>query len=435
MVQSFIGVREGFGEARLFGIGEDDKRQHVYCIGKSGTGKSTLLRNLIVQDIEAGRGVGLIDPHGDLAEEILELVPRRRTDDLIYLDAGDLEHPVGINLLEQVADDERHLVVSNVVSTFRHLWAESWGPRSEYILANAVAALLEFPAEKGGATLLGVPRMLVDEHFRARVLSYVTDPRTRAFWELEFEAWPERLRAEAAAPLENKAGRLVASPVLRHILGQVRSTIRPAEIMDHGRVLLCNLAKGRVGEGEANLLGSLILTGFQLAAMRRAASEKRTPFQLYIDEFHNFTTESFASVLSESRKYGLGLTLAGQYLAQVTDEIRAAVLGNVGTLIAFRLGADDAAALAREFEYPPETLTELGRGEVCARLLQDGAVRAPFIGKTLPPLGRSSGRRENLLRQSRMRYARPRVEVERRIGRWLSRRYEATRRRRAKASS
>ena len=418
-----LGEREGLSGRRPFGLSAESRRQHLYVIGKTGTGKTTLLRNLLIQDIEAGRGCGLIDPHGDLAEELLDHIPRRRTDDVVYLDPADLACPPAFNLLESVPPDARHLVTRGVVAAMRHIWHDSWGARLDYILTNAVAALLDYPSGAGGQTLLGISRMLIDPTYRARVTRYIVNPKVRQFWEIEFPGYTERYAAEATPAIENKIGQLLTSPTLRNILGQVRSTIRPAEIMDKGQIFIANLAKGRLGEEDASLLGSLLVTSFQLAVMARAAQpeEARRDFFLVIDEFQNFGTRAFASILSEARKYRLGLTIAHQYTAQLDEAVRASVFGNVGSLAAFRVGADDTDSLARELApYPAKTLRELDRGQIAARLLSSaGEVGDAFLGTTLPPLPARHGRSANVRAQSRCRYGRRREVVEDKILRWL----------------
>lgn len=417
-----IGTFERFGERYPLVLSAEARRQHLYVVGKTGTGKSTLLKSLLVQDIEAGRGCGVIDPHGDLAEELLGQIPRRRTDDVVYFDPGDLEHPVAFNPIEAVPPDERHLIARGVVAACEHLWAESWGPRLAYVLHNAVAALLDATARYGGQTLLGVPRLLVDEEFRRRITGAIENPKVRQFWMEEFPGYGTRLAAEAIAPVQNKVGQFLTSPVLRNILGQPRSTIRPSEIMEEGRILIANLANGKLGEEDTNLLGSLLVTSFQLAAMRRAAipETERRDFHLAIDEFHSFTTDAFTGIFAEARKYRLALTVAHQYLDQVGKGVQAAIFGNVGTLLAFRVGAEDARRLAREFvPYTAETLTDLSRGEICVRPLVGGEVRQPFLALTAQAPLRTAGRRENMRIQSQTRYGRPRAAVEDKIARWI----------------
>jgi len=418
---SNLGIRDVWGSEHVFGIAQPDRRHHLYVIGKTGSGKSTLLRNLIVQDIEAGRGVALVDPHGDLADDILDYIPPRRTDDVVYFNPADLAHPIGFNILEQVPPDDRPAVASGVVATFKHLYGHSWGPRLEYILYNSVAALLDFPVDPG-ATLLGVPRLLTDERYRDRVIRHVLDPKVRSFWTDEFASWNERFTIEAIMPVQNKVGAMLQAPAIRNVLGQVRSTISPRRMMDESRILIVNLSKGQLGEDKSNLLGSLLVTSFQLAALARSPipEDDRVDFHLVLDEFHNFTTDAFASILSEARKYRLCLTLAHQYLDQLSEPVKDAVLGNVGSLIAFRLGAEDAERLAKEFTpYSHSALTDCGRYQVCAKLMHDGETREPFFGRTLAPQGRRHGRRENIMVQSRQRYGRRRDMVEGKIAQWM----------------
>jgi energy-coupling factor transporter ATP-binding protein EcfA2 len=404
-----------------FGLSVADRRQHVYVLGKTGSGKSTLLRNLAVQDIEAGRGLMLLDPHGDLAEELLDYIPPRRTADVIYVAPADLSHPVGFNLLEQVPPDDRPLVVASIVATFKHLWRDSWGYRLEYVLYNTLAALLDYPPSRGGVSLLGVPRMFTDREYRERIVREIQDPRTRAYWTEEFPSYPERFAAEVVSPIQNKVGALLAAPAIRNMLGQATSTLKIAEAMDNRRIVICNLSKGRLGEAAANLVGSLLVTAVQLAAMRRTAipEEERVDFVAYLDEFHNFTTDSFASILAEARKYRLSLVIGHQYLAQVSEPVRAAVFGNAGTLITFQLGHDDAEEIAGEFSpHVANTLTDLDRGEVCVRTVMGGMTGQPFLGKTIAEVGWSYGSRAKVVEQSRRRYARRREEVEAKINRW-----------------
>jgi len=414
-----IGMRETWGNTQPFGLFRADRRHHAYVIGKTGAGKSTLLRNLVLQDIEAGEGVGLIDPHGDLAIDLLEHIPPWRTDHVVYFDPADQEFPIGLNLLAEVPLDRRHLIVSGIVGALKSIWRESWGPRLEYILAAALSALTECQ----NVTLLGVQRMLVDERYRQWVLLQVTDPAVRQFWLDEFEAYDPRLRAEAIAPIQNKLGALLLASPLRNILGQVRSGIDARFIMDNRRIFIANLSKGKLGADKANLLGAILVTQFQLAALARAEvlEDDRADFSLAIDEFHNFSTDSFATILSEARKYRLSMLLAHQYIEQLTDEVRDAVFGNVGTLICFRVSETNGEVLSREFgrTYLPSTFSSLGNYEICAKILNGGQYSDPFLGTTLPPSGRRYGRGENLRRRSRERYAMPRALVEDKIRRWM----------------
>lgn len=375
-------------------------------------GKSTLLLNMLADDIEAGRGCCLVDPHGDLAEAILPRIAARRTNDVIYFDAGDQRHPLAFNPLADCDPQARSLVTSGVLSAFKKIWGEFFGPRMEHIFRNCLLALLEVP----GASLVSVVQLLGDAGFRRSVVQRVRDPVVRAFWLQEFAALPAKLQAEFVAPIQNKVGQFSSSPLLRHILGQPRSTIDFRRIMDRGQVLIINLAKGRVGEDASSLLGSLCITSLQLAAMSRAdvREDQRPDFHLYVDEFRHFATESFATVLSEARKYRLSLTLANQYLAQMDEATAAAVFGNAGSLLTFQVGAGDAETIAAQFGEPvtPHDLQALPKYEAYARLLIDGLPSRPFSLRTAAPDQRSEPRRSEIIRRaSRRRYTRPVDEV------------------------
>jgi len=415
-----IGTREGWGDPRPFGISAEDQRQHIYVIGKTGSGKTTLLRNLIIQHIAYGHGVGVIDPHGDLAEELLHHIPPNRADHLCYFNPGDLEYPIGLNVLANVVPDERHLVASGVVSAFKGIWRDSWGPRLEYILYNAVSALLDCR----NATLLGVNRMLTDDGFRAKVIRQIKDPFIRSFWADEYEHYDERFKREAIAPIQNKIGQFLLNPVVRNILGQVRSKVNIPFIMDEGRLFIANLSKGSLGHEKANLLGSLLTTQFQLAAMARSKrpEEQRRDFYLFIDEFQNFSTDAFASILAEARKYRSCLILSHQYIDQLPLPIRQAVFGNVGTLVSFRVGYSDAEVLEKEFgnTFPADSIADLNRYEAIVKLLEDGTNRVPFRAKMLPPLENRLGRKERLIAASRQRFGMKRRIIEAKLRRWVS---------------
>jgi energy-coupling factor transporter ATP-binding protein EcfA2 len=417
-----IGEREGWGDPQPFGILIADQRQHIYIIGKTGSGKTTLLRNMIIQHIALGHGIGVIDPHGDLAEELLHHVPPRRADHLVYFNPGDLEFPVGLNVLANVAPDNRHLVASGVVSAFKGIWRDSWGPRLEYILYNAVSALLDCR----NATLLGVNRLLTDDRYRAKVIRQIKDPFIKAFWAEEYASYDERFKREAIAPIQNKLGQFLLNPVVRNILGQVKAKVDIPFVMDNERLFIANLSKGSLGHDKANLLGSLLTTQFQLGAMTRAnrPESKRPDFFLFIDEFQNFSTDAFASILAEARKFRLDLTLSHQYIDQLSPPVRQAVFGNVGTLIAFRIGYADAEVMAKEFgnTFPATTLADLERYEAVVKLLQGGTNQEPFRAKMLPPLGSRVGRRDMLIALSRQRFAMPRAVIEAKLNRWMDRR-------------
>lgn len=422
MDELHIGTIEGGWGSPPLTLGVTDRRQHVLIVGQTGVGKSTLLKSLILQDITAGRGCAVLDPHGDLAEELLDYVPRRRIDDVVYFDPAELSRAPALNPIAAVPPDERSRVVEEVVAVFSSIWGLSHetAPRLLYILSNTVAALLEVP---NGASLLGVPRMLLDQRYRRRVVRHVRRSSVRRFWEEEFEAWPERMRSEACAAVLNKVEMLLASPALHNTLGQIRPTIRPQAIMDEGKIFVANLSKGRLGETTAQLLGALLVTSFDLATRRRAEipEEARRDFALYADEFQNFASERFVSILSEARKYRLSLTLATQYTAQVSQEVRTALLGNVGTVVSFRVGDEDAPVLARALHpWPITALRELGRGEIIARTVMNGMIGEALMAKTYLPSLVKENAGSNIVAQSKRRNTRARYNVEQRLFRWLT---------------
>lgn len=405
-------------QCQQFGIKPKDRRQHFYVVGKTGTGKTTLLKNMAVQDIKAcqGNGVGIIDPHGQLAEEVFEFIPSYRTNEVIYFNPADTDWPIGFNILEKVEPEKRPLVSSGVVAVFKKIWADSWGPRLEYVLRNSIMALLETP----GSTLLGIMKMLANERYRQQVVSQVTDPVVKDFWIEEFAKYPDRFMAEAVAPIQNKVGQFLTSPLIRNIVGQTKSTIDLREVMDTGKILVVNLCKGKIGEDSSALLGSLLITGLQLAALSRAnlPEDERRDFYLYVDEFQSFATESFATILSEARKYRLNLILAHQYIAQLPETVKDAVFGNVGTMVTFRVGADDAQYLAKEFNptFTMYDLVNLGFAEIYLKLMIDNLTSHPFSATTLPPIKNNhQSRVEKIINASRQRYGRPKIKVEKKI--------------------
>lgn len=410
-----------FGQANYrhfnhkFGIKLADRRYHMYAIGKTGTGKSTLLRNMIIDDINKGRGVCVVDPHGDLIQHILNYIPDDRVEDVVYFNPADREHPIGLNLLESVDPDLRGIVASGLMSIFTKLWANVWSARMEYILRNVILALLEYP----GATMLEVMKLLVDPVFRRKVMYYVKDPVIRAFFLEEYDRWDPKFRTEAIAALQNKVGQFLSSSTIRNIMGQPKSTIDAREIMDSGKILLVDLSLGRIGEDNAALLGSMIITKIQLAAMARADTEEedRRDFYLYVDEFQNFATESFAVILSQARKYRLNLIIAHQYIAQMPEIVASAVFGNVGTIVAFRVGAADGAALAREFEpvFNANDLVNLDNYHIYLKMAIDARTAAPFSALTLPPIPGRNANRDLSIERSIEKYASKRVAVEEEI--------------------
>jgi hypothetical protein len=408
-----------------FGIKLLDRRLHMYILGKTGMGKSQMLENMALDDILEGRGVGVVDPHGDLVEKILSKIPSYRSNDVVILDPSDLEFPVAFNLLENVQEDARSIVASGLISIFKKIWAGTWGPRLEHILRNTILALLEYP----DSTLLGITRMLTDKNFRADVVKKVTDPVVKAFWETEFGEYNDKFRTEAIAPVLNKVGQFLSSAAVRNILGQPKSTIDIRKIMDEGKILLVKIAKGSIGEDNSALLGAMIITKIQLAAMSRTdiPEEKRRDFYLYVDEFQNFATESFAVILSEARKYHLNLTVANQYIAQMEDVVREAVFGNVGTMITFRIGAADAKAMVPEFApvFDEGDFVNLNKYHIYAKLAIDGITQPAFSAVTLPPLELPLADVEKIKALCRERYARPRTFVEEKISEWAEKSFAA----------
>lgn len=387
----------------------------MYIIGKTGTGKTTFIENMIVSDIRAGNGLAVIDPHGDLAEDLLNFIPKRRINETIYFNPSDLEYPIAFNPLEKVDRDKHHLVASGLISVFKKIWHDFWGPRMEHILRHAILALLEYP----GSTLLDLSSMLIDKDFRKKVLEKVTNPQVRDFWFTEFERYSAFFRSEAISPIQNKVGQFLAIPLIRNIVGQTQSSIDFRKIMDKGYILIANLSKGRIGEDNCALLGAMILTKIQLTALSRGdiSESKRRSFYLYVDEIHNFLTLSFADILSESRKYGLNLILTHQYIEQLDEKIRSAILGNVGTIISFRIGTADAKYLAREF-YPVfnETdLINLPNHHIYLKLMINGITSKPFSAITLPPPEIKTSYKREVIEASKMKFGRPREGVEREI--------------------
>lgn len=398
---------------KVFGIKQKNRRGHIYLIGKTGTGKTTLMANMLVSDIKEGSGTALIDPHGDMAEEILDLIPKERMADVIYFDPSDTDFPMAFNPLEKVSPDGRYLVASGLISVFKKIWPDFWGPRLEHILRHALLTLLEIE----NSSLLDLPRLLVNKAFRAEIIAKVRDRQVREFWFYEFERYSVWLRSEAVSPVLNKVGQFLASPALRNILGQRQNTFDIKTVMDEGKILIVNLAKGRLGEDVTSLLGAMIVTKIQLAAMSRSdvPEEERRPFYLFVDEVHNFITLSFANILSEARKYGLNLTVAHQYIEQLDEEIKAAIFGNIGTIISFRIGAEDAKFLSREF-YPvfnESDLVNLPNHDICLKLLIDGVASNAFSATTLPPPEKGRSFKAEIIEQSRERYGKPRADVER----------------------
>ncbi|MFC1616483.1 type IV secretory system conjugative DNA transfer family protein [Patescibacteria group bacterium] len=410
------------GQQQVFGIQPIDRARHAYIIGKTGMGKSTLLENMIFSDIIAGKGVGVIDPHGDLAEAVLNFVPSNRTNDVILIDPSDREYAVAFNMLENVDPALNSIVCSGLVGIFKKIYAHSWGPRLEHILRNTILALLEYP----GTTMLGITRILQDYEYRNKIIKKIQDPVVKSFWYEEFNKMPEKTRVEAVSPIQNKVGQFLSSPIIRNVVGQVKSTVDIRFAMDKGKIVIINLSKGKIGEDNSALLGAMFITKFQLDAMSRAniPEKDRKNFYLYVDEFQNFATESFATILSEARKYKLNLTMANQYIAQMEDEVRDAVFGNVGSILSFQVGFDDAEYLSLQFgeQVLPSDLVSLSKYNAYMKLLVDGMPTKTFSLVTLPPpeFEIDPNRVDKVKKVTRERYANKTTVIEDKIKRWSS---------------
>ncbi|MFH1473039.1 MAG: DUF87 domain-containing protein [bacterium] len=420
---TYFGETDARNKRVPFGIKSKDRLKHVYVIGKTGMGKSTLLENMAIQDIQNGEGVAFVDPHGKSADLLLEYVPQERIADVVYFAPFDIDYPISFNVMEDVGPDKRHLVVNGLMSAFKKLFGEeSFSDRMQYILQNTILALLEYP----GATMLGINKMLVDKVYRNRVIASVTDPSVKTYWTKEYAGYTERFAAEAIPAIQNKIGQFTSNPLVRNIIGQEKSSFDFRNLMDEGKIMIINLSKGRVGESNANLLGSLLITKIYLSAMSRAdkneAELNKLPnYYLYVDEFQSFANESFADILSEARKYKLNLTMAHQYIEQMSEEVRAAVFGNVGTMIAFRVGAYDAEVLEKEFAptFTAEDLVNLGSYQIYLKLMIDGVSSQPFSASSLPPIEKPEvSLVEEIITSSRRLYAKPKSKVEDDIRMW-----------------
>ncbi len=401
---NLFGRTEFKNQEHIYGIRKIDRRRHMYVIGKSGTGKSTLLANMIINDLKHNEGLAVVDPHGDLIETVLNYIPRHRINDVIVMDPADTHSVVKLNLFEGGSLVHRELIASGIVAIFQKMYANSWGPRLEYILRNALLTLLS-----RNAKLEDVLRILTDSKYRERVVETLDDPVLKNFWEAEFNTMQERLRTEAISPILNKVGQFVTSPLIRNVVNTTTSSFDIETIMNEGKILLVNVSQGKLGEDNSALLGAMIITKIQLAAMNRVymAEENRRDFYLYIDEFQNFATTSFIKILSEARKYRLDLILANQYMAQIPEEVKDAIFGNAGSMLSFILGAGDAEYMQKEFggKYSPEDLVSLGRYQIINKLMIDGQVSHPFPAYTLSLASSRNQNREKVLNVSRERYA------------------------------
>ncbi len=407
-----------------FGIKTDDRRRHMYLVGKTGMGKSTMMENMAIQDIRNGKGICYIDPHGDGVKNILNFIPNDRINDVIYFNPADLDNPIAFNILEAVDIRYKHLVASGLMGVFTKIWASMWSARMEYILNNTILALLDSP----GNTMMGIVRMYVDKKYRKKIVDSCKDPMVKSFWLEEFANYAEKYRTEAVAPIQNKVGQFLSSAVVRNIVGQPKSTIDLREIMDNQKILLLDLSKGKVGEDNSALLGAMIITKLQLAALSRVdqPESERKDFYLYVDEFQNFVTDSFATILSEARKYRLNLIMGHQYIAQLAPDnntkVRDAVFGNVGTMVVFRVGAADAEYLETEFEphFTPVDIVNIPKYNIILKLMINGVASDPFTatGLMVDENWRTDNA-EKAIKVSRERYGNKKEEVEDKISRWM----------------
>ncbi len=422
---AYFGQTNFRNSLRRFGIKTDDRRRHMYVVGKTGMGKTTLLENLFLGDVYAGHGCCYIDPHGDTAEKLLDCIPAWRINDVVYFNPADFENPIGFNVLEVNHDlpedrlvEEKERIASSLLSVFKKIWENVWSARMEYILNNTVKALLDTP----GSTLLGINRMLSDREYRLEIVRNIKDPIVKQFWVQEFSAYDPKFASEAVAPIQNKVGQFISSAVIRNIVAQAKSSINLRTIMDEEKIFIVNLSKGRNGDEAMRLLGGMLITKIQIAAMERidTPEHQRKDFYLYVDEFQNFAVDSFATILSEARKYRLNLILAHQYIAQLSEPVRDAVFGNVGTLVSFRIGSPDALFLEPEFapRFTAQDIIELPKTGVYVKLMIDGVTSQPFSAVTLPPISSATQSAEKVIAQSRERYAGNRKAIEDRVVAW-----------------
>ncbi len=416
---SFFGATNYRNENRAFGIKRIDRRRHLYLVGKTGSGKSKLLELLLISDIVSGAGCGLLDPHGDLAEELLKFVPRERMKDVVYINPADRDYPIGFNPLEPVEDYQARQHLSTFfIAIFKKLFAASWNQRMEHLIRYITLALLETP----DSNVLGIPRMLSDTAFRQRVIMQIKDPVVKGFWTNEFSASAEQYSKEAVVPIMNKVGQFIANPIVRNMIGQMKNSLDFAKFMDEGKIVLMNISKGKLGDENAALLGAMFITKIQQAALERARipEDERRDFYFYVDEFQNFATEAFSYILSEARKYHLDLTLAHQYIAQLPEDVKATAFGNVGTIIAFAVGGDDATYLTKEFTpiFSAQDLISLNNREMYIKMSVDGKLTTPFSAKTLGVPKPKESLVAEILSSSRLTYGKSRVSVENEIKRW-----------------
>ncbi len=401
---NFFARTEFKNKSSIFGVYQIDRRKHMYIIGKTGTGKSTLIANLAINDIRNNEGLAVIDPHGDLSEVLLDYIPSYRVNDIVYLNPADIDRPFHLNPLEVTNPAQKELIASGIVSIFYKLYGDSWGPRLEYILRNVILTLVAIP----NSTLMMVPEVLTNQKFRKKIVPELQDPVLVNYWTNEFEKMPDKLREESISPILNKVGQFLSSKVIRNIVGFPKSTVNLEDIMNSGKIAILNLSQGRIGEDNSALLGAMIITKLQLAAMNRVNTPEaeRRDFYLYVDEFQNFATTSFIKILSEARKYHLNLILANQYTAQIDPLVRSAIFGNAGTIMSFIIGAEDTPIMAREFgeRFKEEDLLSLGNYQLLLKMSINGLTSTPFFAQSLPLPQSKTQNREKAIRASRERY-------------------------------
>ena len=420
-----IGDLSRFGQTNFqsekinFGIKTADRRRHLYVIGKTGMGKSKMLELMIKADINNGKGVILIDPHGDLTRELLSFVPEKRIDDVVYFNPTDLDYPIGFNPMEGVGSFEfKQNIVNGFISIFKKFFGLNWNERFEHVLRYTTLALLDYP----NASILGIPRMLTDNKFRQNVLRYVKDPLVKKFWTTEFSGWNDQFASEAIVPIINKIGQFVANPMVRNIVGQRKTGFSLDEIMNKEKILFANFSIGKLGEENSALLGSMLVTKIWQTAIARASipEEERKDTFMYVDEFQNFATSTFSQILSEARKYRLNLTIAHQYIQQLTPDVRSTIFGNVGSMVSFRVGGEDAQVLAKEFEpvFAENDFLNLDMRNFFIKMSIDGQTAKPFSAETLSVEKPISDRSAQIIELSRKKWAKDRPAVEKEIEQW-----------------
>src|SRR3989339_194427 len=417
----FLGETNFRNEKVKFGIKPLDRRRHMYVIGATGMGKSEMMKNMCIQDIEAGRGVCYIDPHGDAVLDLLNFVPQERIKDVVFFNPGDKEYPISFNVMEKVNYDDRGKIASGLLGVFKKIWVDAWSGRMEYILNNTILALLEYP----DSTLLGINRMLSSKEYRKEIVANIKDPIVKSFWTDEFAKYADKFATEATAAIQNKVGQFASNNLIRNIIGQPKTKLDIRKIMDEGKLLLVNASRGEIGEDASRLLGALLITKIQLAAMSRVdiPERARRDFYIYVDEFQHFATESFANILSEARKYHLCLIMGHQYITQMEEPVRDAVFGNVGTLVTFRVGAEDAEFLERWYQpdFTMNDIVNLAKYTIYIKLMINGVSGRAFSAATFPPFPRPERTfKEEIIQASREVYTNPKDKVEKETAEWMS---------------